>query len=77
MTALVAQSFKQAQSYIYVDNKIILDALQWLSDNQAPNGSFAEIGNIVHKSAQSIDGNSLALTSLVAMAFIENRVLII
>lgn len=74
LTALIAQSFKQAQQYIFVDEQIISDALLWLANNQAQNGSFPETGSIIHRKIQSIDGNSIALTAFTVISFIENQV---
>ncbi|KAF5295443.1 hypothetical protein FQA39_LY13104 [Lamprigera yunnana] len=71
ITAYVAYAFKQAKPFIYVDDKIIKNALKWLEDNQALNGSFVEVGNIIHHDVQ-INDNSLALTAFTLMAFIEN-----
>lgn len=70
----MAQGFRQAQQHIYIDDKIITNALEWLMNHQSPNGSFTEAGSIVHRKIQSLDGNSLALTSFAALAFIENKV---
>lgn len=43
LTAFVVRSFLQAERHIQVEQKIILDALDWLRDNQAANGSFPEV----------------------------------
>lgn len=72
ITAYVAFAFKQAKPFIYVDDKIISDALKWLENNQAQNGSFVEVGKIIHHSVQSND-RSLALTAFTLIAFIENQ----
>lgn len=74
LTALVAQGLRQAQQHIYIDDAIISEALEWLANNQAVNGSFTETGSIVHRKIQSLDGNSLALTAFTAISFIENQV---
>ncbi|KAK5646677.1 hypothetical protein RI129_005141 [Pyrocoelia pectoralis] len=72
ITAYVAFALKQAKPFIYVDDKIITDALSWLESNQAANGSFVEVGKIIHHSVQSND-RSLALTAFTLIAFIENQ----
>lgn len=72
VTAYTALAFRQAKTYIYVDEKIIENALGWLVDNQRPNGGFYETGNIIHLELQNRDGNSLALTAFVTMAFLES-----
>lgn len=70
----MALAFNQARSYIYVNDNIVKNALFWLSDNQAANGSFVETGNVVHEELQNKDGKSLALTAYVLLAFHENQV---
>lgn len=74
LTAYVAQAFTEASQYIYVDGSIIKEALQWLSGIQALNGSFTEVGNIVHEEIQGRTRNSLAMTAFTLLAFIENQV---
>ncbi|XP_070523106.1 CD109 antigen isoform X3 [Cardiocondyla obscurior] len=73
LTAFVAKSFKQAGEYIAVEDKIINDALQWLSNNQAPNGSFPEVGKVSHRDMQGGAAKGLALTAYTLIAFLENE----
>lgn len=74
LTALVARSFRMATNYIDVEEKIISDALSWLSKLQAPDGSFPEGGTISHLDLQNGGGQSIALTAYTLIAFLENRV---
>lgn len=74
LTAYTALALRHAKNYIYIEQKIIDDALQWLMNNQGANGSFVEVGSIIYNDLQSKDGNSLALTAFVLQAFIENLV---
>lgn len=46
LTAFVVRSFLQAERYIQVEQKVVFDALDWLRDNQAANGSFPEVALI-------------------------------
>ncbi|KAL7293106.1 hypothetical protein TKK_0013261 [Trichogramma kaykai] len=71
LTAFVAKSFKQADNYITVDSKIVDEALKWLSENQAANGSFPEVGIVSHKDMQGGSARGLALTAYVLSAFLE------
>ncbi|KYN03797.1 hypothetical protein ALC62_05309 [Cyphomyrmex costatus] len=73
LTAFVAKSFKQAAEYIAVEDRIITEALQWLSDNQAPNGSFPEVGKVSHRDMQGGAAKGLALTAYTLIAFLENE----
>lgn len=72
LTALVARSFKQAVRYLDVEAKVIDDALTWLSKMQAANGSFPEVGDMLHADLQG--SNSVALTAHVLTAFLANKV---
>ncbi|XP_044019727.1 CD109 antigen-like isoform X2 [Aphidius gifuensis] len=72
LTAFVAKSFKQASQYIIVEDRIINDALLWLTNVQAPNGSFPEVGQVSHKDMQGGAAKGLALTAYTLTAFLEN-----
>lgn len=72
LTAFVARSFRQAMPYINIEEKVILEALQWLASNQAPNGSFPEVGQVSHKDMQGGSAKGLALTAYTLLAFLEN-----
>ncbi|TGZ53482.1 Uncharacterized protein DBV15_09937, partial [Temnothorax longispinosus] len=69
----VAKSFKQAADYIAVEDRIINEALQWLSNNQAANGSFPEVGKVSHRDMQGGAAKGLALTAYTLIAFLENE----
>ncbi|XP_057327735.1 CD109 antigen-like isoform X1 [Microplitis mediator] len=72
LTAFVARSFKQAAEYITIENRIINEALLWLSNVQAPNGSFPEVGHVSHRDMQGGASKGLALTAFSLIAFLEN-----
>lgn len=73
LTAFVAKSFRQAATFIDVDESIIDDALKWLSKKQNNDGSFAEVGTVSHKAIQGGSGKGIALTAYVLTAFLESR----
>lgn len=73
LTAFVAKSFRQAATFIDIDENIIDDALKWLSKKQNNDGSFKEIGTVSHKIMQGGSGKGVALTAYVLTAFLENR----
>lgn len=73
LTAFVAKSFRQASTFIDVDENIIDDALKWLSKNQNNDGSFTEIGTVSHKAMQGGSGKGVALTAYVLTSFLESR----
>ncbi|XP_049282260.1 CD109 antigen isoform X8 [Anopheles funestus] len=72
LTAFVARSFKQAANHITIDESVIDKSLEWLSDHQAPNGSFPEVGVVSHKDMQGGSGSGVALTAYTLIAFLEN-----
>ncbi|XP_032689989.1 CD109 antigen-like isoform X2 [Odontomachus brunneus] len=73
LTAFVAKSFKQAAEYITVEDRIINEALEWLSNNQATNGSFPEVGKVSHRDMQGGAAKGLALTAYTLISFLENQ----
>lgn len=68
----MAKSFRQAAAFISVEEKIIVDALQWLADHQASNGSFPEVGKVYHVEMQGGSTHELSLTAYTLIAFLEN-----
>ncbi|KAL0273724.1 UNVERIFIED_CONTAM: hypothetical protein PYX00_006334 [Menopon gallinae] len=73
LTAFVVRSFRQAAPYINIEESVIQDALHWLQNNQASNGSFPEVGQVRHSAMQGGSGNGLALTSFTLITFLENQ----
>jgi CD109 antigen len=69
----VAKSFHQAMRHINIEEQVIHDALQWLANNQAANGSFPEVGQVSHKDMQGGSAKGLALTAYTLITFLENR----
>lgn len=74
LTAFVVRSFKQAETYIDIDSKIIDEALYFLNSTQAADGSFPEFGQIISESMQGEANKGIALTSYVAITFLKNKV---
>lgn len=73
LTAFVVRSFRQASPYINIEKRIIDEALDWLESNQAFNGSFPEVGNIVHNDMQRGSGTGVALTAYTLLAFLTTK----
>ncbi|KAK3922691.1 CD109 antigen [Frankliniella fusca] len=63
LTAFVARAFRQGQAYIPLEERVVDEALQWLAEHQAANGSFPELGTVVHASMQGGAARGLALTA--------------
>ncbi|KAG4078918.1 hypothetical protein HA402_005578 [Bradysia odoriphaga] len=73
LTAFVVRSFIQARNHIVVDNNIIKEALDWLHNKQAPNGSFPEMGRVIDQKMQGGSSKGVALTAFVVTAFLEDQ----
>lgn len=73
LTAFVAKSFCQASKYIHVDQAHINQALFFLSQTQASDGSFTERGTVFHSDMQGGSSKGLALTAYVLVTFLENK----
>lgn len=73
LTAFVARAFSQAARYIDIDDTIIDHALDWLSKQQSPNGSFPEVGTVSHKDMQGGSGGGIALSAYTLITFVENK----
>jgi CD109 antigen len=73
LTAFAIKSFMMAKQLKFdLDQNVIDRALVWLCDNQAPNGSFPEVGNVIHKDMQGDAGEGLALTVYTTIALIQS-----
>uniref|UniRef100_A0A2M4B9N5 TEP1-F n=1 Tax=Anopheles marajoara TaxID=58244 RepID=A0A2M4B9N5_9DIPT len=73
LTAFVAKSMKPAAKYLNeIDQDMLSKAFDWLSAKQQENGSFVEVGPIFYSDMQSGSRQSIALTSYVLIAFLEN-----
>lgn len=74
LTAFVARTFQNASEHIYVDDKVVSQALEYLRSVQMEDGSFVERGNICHKEMQGGSSNGVALNAYVLTAFLQNKV---
>ena len=72
LTAFVARTLNQAKDFITIDNAIINNALAWLINQQAPNGSFPEVGKVFDRELQGGAGKGTALTAYVLITLIES-----
>ncbi|XP_034235917.1 pregnancy zone protein-like isoform X2 [Thrips palmi] len=73
LTAFVAKSFRLAKSLVPVEERVIEEALEWLSKQQAENGSFPEVGTVSHRDMQGGSAKGLALTAYVLTAFLQEK----
>ncbi|KAL9707304.1 hypothetical protein quinque_010822 [Culex quinquefasciatus] len=74
LTAFVAKSFAIASKYIYIDERVIEGALDWLVQTQQPDGRFEEIGDIIHVDMQGgLETSCFSLTAYVLIALLESK----
>ncbi|KAM7353961.1 thioester-containing protein 4 isoform 2-T2 [Cochliomyia hominivorax] len=68
LTAYVMRSLLQIGEFVKINDKIIEEGLKYLSEQQAPNGTFTEKGDYFYASQR----NHVTLTSSAVMALMEN-----
>ncbi|ESO98777.1 hypothetical protein LOTGIDRAFT_231165 [Lottia gigantea] len=70
LTAYVVRTFSEARQYIYVDEKILEYAVNYLINNQNEDGTFNESGRVFSKALKgsSFDGNGLNAFTLIALS---------
>nr|CAD2188921.1 unnamed protein product [Meloidogyne enterolobii] len=75
LTAFVIGSFKQAQTFIYVDDKVLEDSIAFLIAQQQESGAFMERGEVLHKAMQggAAEGG-YSLTAYVLIVLLQNHV---
>ncbi|KAK3100429.1 hypothetical protein FSP39_019837 [Pinctada imbricata] len=52
LTSFVLKCFVQAKDALFIDKKVITDAVLWIIRQQRLDGSFNEPGNVIHKAMQ-------------------------
>uniref|UniRef100_A0A3P8V6C2 CD109 molecule n=1 Tax=Cynoglossus semilaevis TaxID=244447 RepID=A0A3P8V6C2_CYNSE len=72
LTAFVIRCFMQAKLFIVIDQNVVRVSGNWLSFQQAADGSFLEPGRVIHTELQGGLGGSTALTAYVLIALLEN-----
>ncbi|KAI8799062.1 TEP-4 [Biomphalaria glabrata] len=77
LTAFVTRVFKQAKAHIYIDDEVLIKAIQWMVSKQNANGSFPEPGNVIHKNMQGQAGSGVGLTLFVLISLLENKDLLV
>ncbi|NXH65246.1 A2ML1 protein, partial [Rhabdornis inornatus] len=71
LTAFVVKCFVQAKPYIYLDNRIIQDALTWLEFHQLPNGCFKNVGQLFHTFMKGGVDGEVPLAAYITAAYLE------
>ncbi|KAH9489284.1 hypothetical protein Btru_057009 [Bulinus truncatus] len=73
LTAFVSRVFHQAKAHIFIDDNVLINAINWMRGKQNADGSFPEPGNVIHKNMQGQAGSGVGLTLFVLISLLENR----
>ncbi|KFO60046.1 Alpha-2-macroglobulin, partial [Corvus brachyrhynchos] len=71
LTAFVLKSFAQARHHIFIEEKHIQDALNWLSYKQKENGCFQSSGTLLNNAMKGGVDNEVTLTAYITIALLE------
>jgi len=71
LTAFVLKTFAQAKGLIYVDEAVLTDSTQWITERQRPDGSFESVGFVAHQELMGGVQGKDALTAYAAIALRE------
>ncbi len=74
LTAFVVKSFAQAKDYIFVDDEVIKQGMQFLKEQQQSTGEFLENGEVHSSHLQGGSKAGIPLTAFVLIALLQNRV---
>lgn len=71
----MAKSLAEAGKHIEVEPEVVTEAVDWLIQQQAVDGSFPEVGTVVNTAMQGGAAFGSALTAYVVMALLSTQVL--
>ncbi|XP_067397051.1 alpha-2-macroglobulin-like protein 1, partial [Emydura macquarii macquarii] len=71
LTAFVLKSFGQARPFIFIDEKHLEDALQWLQRYQLESGCFQSVGKLLNNALQGGVVGELSLSAYITAALLE------
>ncbi|XP_051059496.1 alpha-2-macroglobulin-like protein 1 [Phodopus roborovskii] len=71
LTAFVTKCFGQAQKFIFIDDKNIQDALEWMAGNQLPSGCYDNVGKLLHTAMKGGVDDEISLTAYITAALLE------
>ncbi|XP_064116360.1 alpha-2-macroglobulin-like [Macrobrachium nipponense] len=74
LTAFVLKSFSQADSYITMDENLLISSKNWLLSLQSENGCFQSVGFVHNTDMQGgVDGSEASLTAYVLISLLEGN----
>lgn len=71
LTAFVLKTFAQAKDLIYVDDSVLGEAAQWIASHQNLDGSFEDVGFVIHSELLGGITGRDALTAYASIAMLE------
>ncbi|XP_006119999.2 alpha-2-macroglobulin-like protein 1 [Pelodiscus sinensis] len=71
LTAFVAKCIIQAQQHVFIDNRTIADALQWIAGNKQANGCYANVGKLFHTAMKGGINDDISLAAYITAALLE------
>ncbi|XP_069099094.1 alpha-2-macroglobulin-like protein 1 isoform X2 [Pleurodeles waltl] len=72
LTAFVAKCFSQAKAYIFVDDSVINNAVNWLQLHQnVTTGCFQSVGRLIHTSMKGGVNDDISLSAYITAALLE------
>ncbi|XP_066457894.1 alpha-2-macroglobulin-like protein 1 [Eleutherodactylus coqui] len=72
LTAFVVKCYRQITSTIYIDDKVIKQSMDWLKDQQKPNGCFNTRGRLLHNELKGGVDDEVSLACYVTAACMES-----
>ncbi|CAI5669258.1 unnamed protein product [Oreochromis niloticus] len=74
LTAFVMRSFAKAQSFVYIDPRIIEESKTWLGNKQQANGCFKKSGKLFHNRMKGGVSDEVTLSAYITAAFLEMNI---
>ncbi|XP_010847648.1 PREDICTED: LOW QUALITY PROTEIN: alpha-2-macroglobulin-like protein 1 [Bison bison bison] len=71
LTAFVTKCFGQARQFIFIDDKNIQDALEWMAGNQLSSGCYDNVGKLLQTSMKGGVDDEVSLTAYITAALLE------
>eukprot|EP00501_MAST-03F_sp_TOSAG23-6_P001489 GSMAST32.ASY1.ANO1.1548.1 assembled CDS len=74
LTAMVIKTYSHSSKFAYIDDNLMKLSSLWLTKQQNEDGSFKEVGKIIHTSmmgGEGKKGNDIALTAFVLVSLLE------
>lgn len=74
LTAFVAKSLAEASRHIEIEEEVVQQAVEWLTQLQQADGSFKEVGTVNNEAMQGGSGKGVSLTAYVLIALLTVEV---